>query len=126
MINTTTKRLNLAQLTEWAWKHNITDLRLYSNKGSLVKFDHEGRIYLVTHVDHDEIFTVKSEDLYDLDTVIPLLLAETSSGIYREYRNTSINDLPFFKSHFEQYSNIYIINADNTHTLLWQFGKLVE
>lgn len=76
-------------------------------------------------VDYPRMTKHTSDYFYNEETVYERLLVRNIHGIYREYFHTSLKNLPFWDSYFEQYSRIYIMNNDKTMTLLWNNGKLV-
>lgn len=67
-----------------------------------------------------------SDYFYNDETVYEQLLTRSIHGIYREYFNSRLIDLPFFNSYYTQYSQIYIKNNDHTLTLIWSNGELVQ
>lgn len=114
-----TRRLHFDELIKWLWEQGIKEKRFYSNKGSYVDFkDYE--IIKTFKVDKTDLFTVNEEQEITLDTKIPYFLEKDMYYNYREHRDKSINELLFLNSTVQ----IWIINEDMTHTLIWKYGEL--
>lgn len=134
MFQKKTKELNLAELIEYVIKYNITSKYFTSKNGYKVYFNEKSELLILCNQDVmsssfplSEVFEVEIiVFVYNLDTVIPRLLTMNVHGIYREHHYKSIKQLPFYKSYFEQYKDMYIINRDDTHTLLWSNGNIIN
>lgn len=119
---TKTKLLHLDELIEYVWNNNIKESKHYrSNNGSYVEFLN-GVVIETTKVNSNDLFTIKETLNITLDTVIPYFLEKDVHYNYREHQNKSINDLKFLNSTVQ----IWLINEDKTHTLIWKYGSLLS
>lgn len=114
-----TRRLHLDELIKWVWEQGIQSKRFYSNNGSYVDFE-DYDVVKTYQVDKKDLFPVDEEQEITLDTKLPYFLEKDMYYNYREHRDKSINDLLFLNSTVQ----IWIINEDMTHTLIWKYGEL--
>lgn len=117
---TKTRRLHLDELISYVWDKGIKEpKRYYSNNGSYVDFNN-GVVTKSFNVSPTDLFTIDETLNITLDTVIPYFLEKDMYYNYREHQNKSINDLKFLNSTVQ----IWLINEDKTHTLIWKYGSL--
>lgn len=114
-----TLRLHVNDLITWIWKNNIKNHKYWSNNGSYVTVEN-GAITQVYIINERDLFTVEETQSITLDTEIPHFLEKDVYYNYREHQNKSINDLLFLNTT----AQIWIINDDMTHTLIWKYGEL--
>lgn len=120
--------MNLPELIEWGCKNEIKSKRyscngrenkgVYFNLFGKVEFDY-GYSYST-----DDTFTVEVEEQIDENTELIALVELSSRGLLGKttlYRYHSINDVIDNQS-----VAFYILNDDQTMTLIWKNGKLVE
>lgn len=128
---------NLPQLIEWLLKSGHRDYIASSDMGNTVTLSRYGAIQF-SHGTFfpEETFTVEVEEEITEDTVIPRLLT-TFKKIYLKdnfgYQRVRIDDnypiklmLNKAEAHGESVETLHIVNDDETHTLIWRDGKLVE
>lgn len=61
MVTITTKKiLDFAELVQWAWYKNKTDVTFYSDNGSYVYFNEYGYISKVENIQKKDLFRVES------------------------------------------------------------------
>lgn len=114
------RRLHLDELIKWVWDNKIRAKRFYSNNGSYVEF-RDYNLIKTNQVDKKDLFLVEEvKEEITLDTKIEHFLEKDMYYNYREHYNKSINDLLFLNSTVQ----IWIINEDMTHTLIWKYGAL--
>lgn len=118
----TKKQMILPQLIGWALKNGIKNTYYVSENRYIVTFDKIGFLESAT-LPLDEIFTVEVEEVVDEDTVIPKLVF-----IGRENENELDIRYDCKVSQFldNEDFNYYVLNDDDTLTLIWRDGKLVE
>lgn len=120
MIIKKTRRLHLDELIDFVWNKGIKESkRYYSNNGSYVDFKN-GVVVKTLNVNPIDLFTVEDDSNITLDTVLPYFLEKDMYYNYREHQNKSINDLKFLNTTVQ----IWLINEDKTHTLIWKYGNL--
>lgn len=127
--------VNLGRLLELVIEKRLPNEQYYTSKNAhKIYITSKDELIIICDPDEisakfplSELFTVTLlVNEYQLNEVIPRTLVENIDGIYREQHYKAITDLPFYESHFKQYENVYVVNEDNTHTLIWHDGKLVE
>ena len=118
----TKKQMNFPQLIEWALKNGIKNTYYVSKNRYIVTFDKIGFLESAT-LPLDEIFTIEVEEEITEDTVIPKLVS-----IGRENENELDIRYDCKVSQFldNEDFNYYVLNDDDTLTLIWRDGKLVE
>ncbi|HDP5827281.1 TPA: hypothetical protein P6V00_001476 [Staphylococcus aureus] len=133
----TMKTMNLPQLIEWAWDNDIRDTVVklkskYPAKQGIV-IDNGGRLHLVgmDYLSKSNTFTIEVEEEITEDTEIPKMVE-----IYLDKER----DIPYSQIHYNQTINRAIstqecgsktltfhkLNDDDTLTLIWRNGKVVE
>ena len=118
----TKKQMNFPPLIEWALKNGIKNTYYVSKNRYIVTFDKIGFLESAT-LPLDEIFTIEVEEEITEDTVIPKLVS-----IGRENENELDIRYDCKVSQFldNEDFNYYVLNDDDTLTLIWRDGKLVE
>lgn len=119
MIIKHTLRLHLNELISWAWEHNIKNHKFWSNNGSYVLFEN-GSVVKTYIINERDLFVVEDEKEITKDTKLKYFLEKDIYYNYREHQNKSINDLLFINTT----AQIWLINDDKTHTLIWKYGEL--
>ena len=124
--------MNLPQLIEWAWENPKqverrtfkSDKRDSFGKNAEIYFTNSGHGFYTHRVTDKDTFTVEVEEQVDENTELIALVELSSRGLLgntRLYRYHSINDVIDNQS-----VAFYILNDDQTMTLIWRDGKLVE
>ena len=131
------KQLNLPQLIEWLWKSKKSVYKVTSNMNGVVKLEPYG---LITFSSGDfypeETFTVEVEEEITEDTMVPKLMT-TFKKTYLEggigYQRVRIDEnypiklmLNKAEAHGEPVETLHVVNDDDTHTLIWRDGRLIE
>lgn len=136
----TKKEMNLPELIEWGFRNNIENESYKTNdaEGYELYFDAYGTPRFSSLVNKNDIFAVEIEEEITEVTVMPKLLTifksnplklQDDRGKQRAFVHSSESIqyiLNKAKSQRENIDTIHIINDDNTHTLIWKNGKLVE
>ncbi|NGX76423.1 hypothetical protein G6W75_10005 [Staphylococcus sciuri] len=120
----TKKEMNLPELIEWGWKNGIEKRSFISNGGKVTaNFEDMGHFITDSYISKDVTFTVEIEELITEDTVIPKMVS-----IGRENQNeTNIHYSRSIGQFLDNEDfNYYVLNDDDTLTLIWRDGKLVE
>lgn len=116
------KQLNLPQLIEWALKNGIKNKHYVSENRYIVTFDKIGFLENST-LPLDETFTVEVEEEITEYTLIPKIVSigrkkENEINIHHYCRISQFIDNKDF--------NYYVLNDDDTLTLIWCDGKLIK
>jgi hypothetical protein len=128
----TKKQLNLPQLIEWAWENKIKSHIIRADKQLMnIQFDEHGdfRTYGFTGI--GTTFTVEVEEEITEDTVLGKAI-EVYSDKYDDFLATSCEGkslkdiLDSNVGNDTKTEKIYLFNDDDTMTLIWRDGKLVE
>lgn len=127
----TKKEMNLPQLIEWGWKNieKVENKIFKSNtkdvfgRYSTVYFSVDGYGFNTEGVSHKDTFTVEVEEEITEDTVIPKMVSigrenQNETNVHYSVRIGQFLDNEDF--------NYYVLNDDDTLTLIWRDGKLVE
>lgn len=134
----TKKEMNLAELIEWASKNEVVckEYRCNEDKGKAVIFSLSGSIYFTDFKIYSirDTFAVETEEPITEDTVIPQII-----GILRsKYSNSKVSMMHNDKSVNEiikgnkrsgldyETLTLHVVNDDDTLTLIWYDGKLVD
>ncbi len=110
---------NINNIIKWCFDNNIQNGKYWSNNGSYILFENYSisKVYLINK---EDLFKVEIEKEITLDTKIESFLEKDYYNNYRTHYNKSINELLFLNTT----SNIWVINEDDTHTLIYKNGKL--
>ena len=136
----TKKTMNLPQLIKWAWKNDITNKEYICNefKKKSVIFNLSGWAEFSDEFSYnpEDTFVVEVEEEITEDTVIPKLMTTfkricLKGGI--GYQRVRIDDnypinlmLNKAEAHGEPVETLHVVNDDDTHTLIWRDGRLIE
>lgn len=127
--------MTLSELIEWAWKNDVKEKAFYSNidEGS-VYFDMVQTVSVEYAIAKDETFTVEVEEEVTEETQIYRLLELKDSFKFKDggwkdlnimksnmYGNQSISEVKNDES-----KKFYMLNEDDTMTLIWKDGAMVE
>ncbi|MCQ9288747.1 hypothetical protein NQ035_07675 [Staphylococcus gallinarum] len=131
----TKKQLNLPQLIEWAWDNDVKGETFYARETGMenVHFNTSGRAEFsdVHQFSSDDYFTVEVEEEVTEDTKLGKAI-EVYSGEYDNFLATSFEGrsvkdiLDSNVGNDTKTEKIYLFNVDDTMTLIWRDGKLVE
>ena len=130
------KQLNLPQLIEWAMKNDMHERSFCGDRyGDAVHFD-ENEDMLCDHVSLTETFTVEVEEEITEDTEIPKLMTTFEKTCLEGgigYQRVRIDEnypiklmLNEAEAHGEPVETLHVVNDDDTHTLIWRDGRLIE
>lgn len=114
-------KLHLNELVDWAWRHNIKNKKFHSNNGSYVIFNH-GAVVETYIINKNDLFNVTDEQEITLDTPLNYFLEKDMYRNYREHFGIAISDLKFLNTTV----NIWLVNDDNSHILIYKDGKLID
>lgn len=119
----TKKTMSLPQLIEWAWENGIKNKGFESERTSRAYFDYDGYLSCTRAMEPTDTFTVEVEEEITEDTVIPKIVSigrknENEINIHHYCRISQFIDNKDF--------NYYVLNDDDTLTLIWCDEKLVE
>ena len=127
--------MTLAELIEWGFKNNIKNKKFISNSKDYtsVTFDSTGWGEFNNYFSPEDTFTVEIEEEITEDTQIYRLLELKDSFIFKDggwkdlniiksnmYGNQSISEVKNDES-----KKFYMLNEDDTMTLIWKDGELV-
>lgn len=123
----------LPELIEYVWKNNIKEKTFYSNlDNSCVRFNRFQTVFIDDPINKDETFTVEVEEEITektkLDSVLEIYtnLDYTKSKFPYIHKSVSINDILGYTSNRIVTKCIYLVNEDDTMTLIWKDGELVK
>ena len=114
-------KLHLNELVDWAWRNGVTSEKFHSNNGSYVIFDHSAVVETYI-INKNDLFNVIEEIEITLDKPIYYFLEKDMYGNYREHQNIAIKDLLFLNTT----SDIWLINDDDSHILIYKDGQLID
>ena len=121
----TKKEMNLPRLIEWGFENNIRNESYITSddEGYELYFDLSGTPRYSNFITKYDTFTVTIEEDITENTVIPKMVS-----IGREIQNeTNIHYSARIGQFFDNEEfNYYVLNDDDTLTLIWHDGKLVE
>ena len=135
------KQLNLPQLIEWAMENNIKHRVFVSNPnfdGVTYKlgFDIGGDLYFEEPLTPTLLFTITTEEEITEDTEIPKLMTTFKKTCLEGgigYQRVRIDEnypiklmLNKAEAHGEPVETLHVVNDDDTHTLIWRDGRLIE
>lgn len=127
--------MTLPKLIEWAWENEVSDKAFYSNlDGGSVYFDKIQNLSIEHEIAINETFTVEVEEEVTEETQIYRLLELKDSFTFKDggwkdlnimksnmYGNQSISEVKNDES-----KKFYMLNEDETMTLIWKDGAMVE
>ncbi|MFW3611343.1 hypothetical protein ACN9U3_03085 [Staphylococcus caprae] len=118
------KQMTLPELIVWAWENDVKNKNFVSDRESdLVYIDDLGFISIYERIAKDDTFTVEVEEEITEDTEIGTLYSienHKKNQVHINF-NCSINHI----YNHEKY-NFYILNDDDTLTLIYKNGEMVE
>lgn len=114
-------KLHLNELIDYVWKHDIKNQKYSSNNGSYVIFDN-GAVTKTYIINKNDLFNVDDEIEITMDSPISHFLEKDIYNNYREHQNIAIKDLLFLNTT----SDIWLINDDDSHILIYKDGKLIN
>ncbi|UUY76978.1 hypothetical protein NUT37_03895 [Staphylococcus haemolyticus] len=127
--------MTLPKLIEWAWENEVSDKAFYSNlDGGSVYFDKIQNLSIEHEIAINETFTVEVEEEISEETQIYRLLELKDSFTFKDggwkdlnimksnmYGNQSISEVKNDES-----KKFYMLNEDDTMSLIWKDGAMVE
>lgn len=122
--------MSLDELIKWAKENNITSKDYKNNFGDIVSFDMFGDISVSGYFNIDSnIFVEIGEEIKE-DTKLEVILElyyNTYSGEVCSiiHRSKSINEIITNNQDEFKTKCLYLVNEDDTMTLIWKDGKLV-
>lgn len=123
----------LPELIEYVWKNNIKEKTFYSNlDNSCVRFNRFQTVFIDDPINKDETFTVEVEEEITKDTKLDSVLEIYTNLDYTKskfpdiHKSVSINDILGYTSNRIVTKCIYLVNEDDTMTLIWKDGELVK
>ena len=142
----TKKQLNLPQLLEWAWdnpkssrnKRFVSENKEFSYVNQYVIFNEVSYAEIENSYCYgrNDLFTVEVEEEITEDTVIPKLMTTFRKTCLNDdfgYQRVRIDEnypiklmLNKAEAHGEPVETLHVVNDDDTHTLIWRDGKIVE
>lgn len=123
----TKKEMKLPELIEWGWKNEIKERSFTSNDDKVTaNFEDMGRFISDSYISKDVTFTVETEEEITEDTVIPKMLEKSFDAYQNIVLDIQVNHSINMVKENAEVLTLHIINDDDTHTLIWRDGKLVE
>lgn len=126
----TKKEMNLPELIEWGWSNDITNKKYICNeyKKKSVIFNLSGWAEFSDEFSYNprDTFTVEVEEEITEDTVIPKMLEMSFDAYQNVVLDIQVNQSINTVKENAKVLTLHIINDDDTHTLIWRDGKLVE
>ncbi|MCI2955622.1 hypothetical protein FH178_10500 [Staphylococcus caprae] len=114
------KQMTLPELIEYAWENGVRNKNFTSSENGSVGFDGEGLVTTIA-VGRDETFTVEEEVNEDTEIGVLYSIENHKNDQVHINFNCSINQI----YNHEKY-NYYILNDDDTLTLIYRNGEMVE
>ena len=116
--------MTLPELIEWAWENEVSDKAFYSNlDGGSVYFDKIQNLSIEHEIAINETFTVEIEEEITKETEIPKLVSINRNNLNEVNINFNCSIGQFLdRSDY----NYYILNDDDTMTLIWKDGAMVD
>lgn len=132
----TKKQLNLPQLIEWAWdnpkssrnKRFVSENKEFPYVNQYVIFNEVGYAEIENSYCYgrNDLFTVEVEEEITEDTVIPKMLEKSFDAYQNIVLDIQVNHSINMVKENAEVLTLHIINDDDTHTLIWRDGKLVN
>ena len=134
MIKKVTVEMNLSELLDYVIKHNIKEKYYTSKNGYEIYITSKQELYIMCHKEPisksfplSETFEIEvTAEVYNTGTIYGTLLTENVHGIYRLYKNKSIDQLPFFESYYDQYNNIYVMKTNQDLRHIFKDGSIIN
>ena len=140
------KQLNLPQLLEWAWdnpkssrnKRFVSENKEFPYVNQYVIFNEVGYAEIENSYCYgrNDLFTVEVEEEITEDTEIPKLMTTFKKTCLEGgigYQRVRIDEnypiklmLNKAEAHGEPVETLHVVNDDDTHTLIWRDGRLIE
>lgn len=116
--------MTLPELIEWVWENEVSDKAFYSNlDGGSVYFDKIQNLSIEHEIAINETFTVEIEGEITKETEIPKLVSINRNNLNEVNINFNCSIGQFLdRSDY----NYYILNDDDTMTLIWKDGAMVD
>ena len=131
----TKKQLNLPQLIEWIEINRRFDEEFASHRYNYVHANVDGVLEFTGEFCEDT-FTVEVEEEITEDTEIPKLMTTFKKTCLEGgigYQRVRIDEnypiklmLNKAEAHGEPVETLHVVNDDDTHTLIWRDGRLIE
>lgn len=129
-------KMTFPELIEWGLENGIKSRRFTSNRlySKYVSFDALGGVYfnnLYSYLPEDT-FTVEITEEITEDTKLDVVLEIYTDLNYIEskftdiHKSVSINDILGYTSNRLVTKCLYLVNEDDTMTLIWKDGELVK
>lgn len=124
--------MSLDELIKWAKENNITSKDYKNNFGDIVSFDMFGDISVSGYFNIDSNIFVEIEEEIKEDTKLEVILEIYTDLNYIEskftdiHKSVSINDILGYTSNRLVTKCLYLVNEDDTMTLIWKDGELVK
>lgn len=126
----TKKQLNLPQLIEYIVKNDLINKMFTSDSKSVepgvIYVSATGAISTQLSVYGNELFTIEVEEEITEDTVIPKMLEKSFDAYQNVVLDIQVNQSINTVKENAKVLTLHIINDDDTHTLIWRDGGLVE
>lgn len=123
------KEMTLPELIEWAWKNDVKNRKFISSNYGNVRFYSDGWVSAYD-IERDETFTVEVEEEITEKTILPVFLEICTIGDEMDHstiiRNESIKHILEDNDEALTTKTIHLINDDDTMTLLWKNGAMVD
>lgn len=128
-------KMTFPELIEWGLENGIKSRRFTSNRlySKYVSFDALGGVYfnsLYPYLPEDTFIVEITEEITE-DTKLDVVLEIYTDLNYVEskftdiHKSVSINDILGYTSNRLVTKCLYLVNEDDTMTLIWKDGKLV-
>lgn len=129
-------KMTFPELIEWGLENGIKSRRFTSNRlySKYVSFDALGGVYfnsLYSYLPEDTFIIEITEEITE-DTKLDVVLEIYTDLNYVEskftdiHKSVSINDILGYTSNRLVTKCLYLVNEDDTMTLIWKDGKIVE
>ncbi|AXF38425.1 hypothetical protein Quidividi_195 [Staphylococcus phage Quidividi] len=129
-------KMTFPELIEWGLENGIKSRRFTSNRlySKYVSFDALGGVYfnsLYSYLPEDTFIVEITEEITE-DTKLDVVLEIYTDLNYVEskftdiHKSVSINDILGYTSNRLVTKCLYLVNEDDTMTLIWKDGKIVE
>lgn len=128
-------KMTFPELIEWGLENGIKSRRFTSNRlySKYVSFDALGGVYfnsLYSYLPEDTFIVEITEEITE-DTKLDVVLEIYTDLNYVEskftdiHKSVNINDILGYTSNRLVTKCLYLVNEDDTMTLIWKDGKLV-
>lgn len=128
-------KMTFPELIEWGLENGIKSRRFTSNRlySKYVSFDALGGVYFNSLYSYlpEDTFIVEITEEITKDTKLDVVLEIYTDLNYVEskftdiHKSVSINDILGYTSNRLVTKCLYLVNEDDTMTLIWKDGKLV-